>query len=127
MRTIAAASRTMLVSGVSLLAVLTASGATAQSAAKAPANPGQTATAPSPSGAYNELDEIIVTAQRQSQSLQDVPIAVTAFTAQALAAQQINNSSDLQLTLPNITFTKSNFTGGVFTIRGVGDLCVGVT
>jgi len=127
MRTIAAASRTMLVSGVSLLAVLTASGATAQSAANAPANPGQTATAPSPSGAYNELDEIIVTAQRQSQSLQDVPIAVTAFTAQALAAQQINNSSDLQLTLPNITFTKSNFTGGVFTIRGVGDLCVGVT
>ncbi len=119
------ASRTAL-SGVSLLALLTAAPTLAQSAANAPANPGQLATPPA-TGGYNALDEIVVTAQRQSQSLQDVPIAVTAFTAQSLAAQQINNSSDLQLTLPNITFTKGNFTTGVFTIRGVGDLCVGVT
>ncbi len=75
----------------------------------------------------NGIEEIVVTAQRTAQSLQDVPIAVSAFTAQALEKQQINNASDLQLTLPNITFTKSNFTGGIFTIRGVGDLCVGVT
>ncbi len=122
-----AASRTAL-SGVSLLAILAAAPASAQSAANAPANPGQIATAPEAgSGGYNALDEIVVTAQRTSQSLQDVPIAVSAFTAQALAAQQINNSSDLQLTLPNITFTKGNFTSGNFTIRGVGDLCVGVT
>jgi outer membrane receptor protein involved in Fe transport len=116
------ASRTAL-SGVSLLALFAATPALAQSA---PATPGQTATAPEANG-YNALDEIVVTAQRQSQSLQDVPIAITAFTAQNLAAQQINNSSDLQLTLPNITFTKGNFTSGNFTIRGVGDLCVGVT
>ncbi len=114
-------------SGVSALAVFIAAPTMAQSAANAPANPGQLASAPEATGAYNALDEIVVTAQRTSQSLQDVPIAVTAFTAQGLAAQQINNSSDLQLTLPNITFTKSNFTSGVFTIRGVGDLCVGVT
>nr|WP_295664134.1 TonB-dependent receptor [Polymorphobacter sp.] len=127
MRSIAVASRTVLVSGVSLLALFSAGASLAQSAANAPANPGQTATPPSGSGGYNALDEIVVTAQRTSQSLQDVPIAVTAFTAQSLAAQQINNSSDLQLTLPNITFTKGNFTSGIFTIRGVGDLCVGVT
>src|SRR3546814_5949936 len=36
-------------------------------------------------------------------------------------------SSDLQLTLPNVTFTKTNFTGASFTIRGIGDLCVGTT
>jgi len=83
------------------------------------------AAATAPTG--NTIDEIVVTAQRTSQSLQDVPIAISAFTAETLSKQQINNSSDLQLTLPNITFTKSNFTGGVFTIRGVGDLCVGVT
>jgi len=71
--------------------------------------------------------EIIVTAQRQAQSLQDVPIAVTAFDATALQRQQINNPLDIQLTLPNITFTKTNFTGASFTVRGVGDLCVGVT
>ena len=70
---------------------------------------------------------IVVTAQRQAQSLQEVPIAVSAFDAEALEAQQIENASDLQLTLPNVSFTKSNFTSSSFTIRGIGDLCVGVT
>ena len=70
---------------------------------------------------------IIVTAQRQNQSLQEVPIAVSAFDAAALEAQQIENASDLQLTLPNVSFTKSNFTASSFTIRGIGDLCVGVS
>ena len=77
--------------------------------------------------AGGDFEEIVVTAQRQAQSLQDVPIAVSAFTAEALERQQIDNSSDLQLTLPNITYTKTNFTGSSFTIRGIGDLCVGVT
>lgn len=71
--------------------------------------------------------EIIVTAQRQAQSLQEVPIAVSAFSEEMLASQQIENSSDLQLTLPNVTFSKGNFTGSSFTIRGIGDLCVGVS
>lgn len=70
---------------------------------------------------------IIVTAQRQAQSLQEVPIAVSAFDTEALEAQQIENAADLQLTLPNVSFTKSNFTSSSFTIRGIGDLCVGVT
>jgi iron complex outermembrane recepter protein len=72
-------------------------------------------------------NEIVVTAQRSSQSAQDVPIAVSAFSAAALQEQQIENSSDLQLTLPNVTFTKTNFTSASFTIRGIGDLCVGVS
>ena len=70
---------------------------------------------------------IIVTAQRQSQSLQEVPISVSAFDATALESQQIENAADLQLTLPNVSFSKGNFTGSSFTIRGIGDLCVGVT
>ncbi len=73
------------------------------------------------------IAEIVVTAQRTAQSLQYVPIAVSAFSADALQKQQINNPLDIQLTLPNITFTKGNFTGASFTIRGIGDLCVGVT
>ena len=72
-------------------------------------------------------DVIIVTAQRQAQSLQSVPIAVSAFSGEALEKQQIKNASDLQLTLPNVTFTKGNFAGSSFTIRGIGDLCVGVS
>lgn len=71
------------------------------------------------------IADIVVTAQRQSESLQSVPIAVSAFSAEMLEKQQIENASDLQLTLPNVTFTKGNFTGSSFTIRGIGDLCVG--
>ncbi|WP_052071758.1 TonB-dependent receptor [Sphingopyxis sp. MWB1] len=71
--------------------------------------------------------EIVVTAQRQSERLQDVPIAVSAFSSESLEAQQIENPADLQLTLPNVTFTKTNFTSSSFTIRGIGDLCVGVS
>jgi len=70
------------------------------------------------------IEEIVVTAQRQAESLQDVPIAVSAFSAEALERQQIDNTSDLQLTLPSITFSKSNFTGANFTIRGIGDAAV---
>ncbi|MFN3469062.1 MAG: TonB-dependent receptor [Novosphingobium sp.] len=73
------------------------------------------------------VEEIIVTAQRQAQRLQDVPIAVSAFSPEALDKQQIRNTLDLQLSLPNITFTKTNFTSSSFTIRGIGDLCVGVS
>jgi len=73
------------------------------------------------------VEDIVITAQRQSQRLQDVPIAVSAFTAENLQQQQIVNPTALQLTLPNITFTKTNFTSSSFTIRGIGDLCVGVT
>ena len=82
-------------------------------------------TTPQADAAEAPSDVIIVTAQRQAQSLQAVPIAVSAFSGEALEKQQIKNASDLQLTLPNVTFSKGNFTGSSFTIRGVGDLCVG--
>lgn len=90
------------------------------------ATPALAQTAQADEGSF-AADEIIVTAQRQAQSLQEVPIAVSAFSAEALEKQQIKNSSDLQLTLPNVTFTKGNFVGSSFTIRGIGDLCVGVS
>ena len=80
---------------------------------------------PADAAATNGIQEIIVTAQRQSQRLQDVPIAVSAFNANALEKQQIKTTSDLQLSLPNVTFTKTNFTSSSFTIRGIGNLCVG--
>lgn len=77
--------------------------------------------------ATDAIPDIVVTAQRQSERLQDVPIAVSAFSADALEKQQIENASDLQLSLPNVTFTKTNFTASSFTIRGIGDLCVGAS
>ena len=109
--------RAGLIGGVSLLGLIGAP-AFGQSA------PARTAAA---APAENGIEEIVVTAQRTAQSLQDVPIAVSAFSADALQKQQINTSADLQLSLPNITFTKTNFTSSSFTIRGIGDLCVGTT
>ncbi|HEX7822020.1 MAG TPA: TonB-dependent receptor [Sphingobium sp.] len=73
------------------------------------------------------IGDIVVTAQRQSQRLQDVPISVSAFTGANLEKQQIQNPTQLQATLPNVTFTKTNYTSSSFTIRGIGDLCVGFT
>lgn len=102
-------------------------GATTVAQDTAPTNgPGQ--EAPS-SGAASEgaYGDIVITAQRQSQRLQDVPIAVSAFTAENLEKQQIVNPLALQQTLPNVTFTKGQFATNTFTIRGIGDLCVGVT
>ncbi|WP_205480860.1 TonB-dependent receptor [Sphingomonas arenae] len=85
----------------------------------------QSTTARSADASTNEQGDIIITAQRRSEALQQVPIAVSAFTGEALERQQIDNASDLQLSLPNVTFTKTNFTSSSFTIRGIGDLCVG--
>jgi iron complex outermembrane receptor protein len=82
---------------------------------------------PAESGTTQSADggDIIVTAQRRAESLQNVPIAVSAFSGEALERQQIENASDLQQSLPNVTYTKTNFTSSSFTIRGIGDLCTG--
>ena len=55
-------------------------------------------------------DEIVVTAQRQEQSLQDVPIAVSAFGGDDLQARQLESFQDIQFNIPNFAFSKSQFT-----------------
>ncbi len=105
-------------------------GGTTSSQNTAPTNgPGQEAPSTETQGASQTvgIQDIVVTAQRQSQRLQDVPIAVSAFTADNLQKQQIVNPLALQQSLPNVTYTKTNFTSSSFTIRGIGDLCVGAT
>jgi outer membrane receptor protein involved in Fe transport len=67
-----------------------------------------------------QLEEVIVTAQKRAESAQDVPIAITAFDAEALTAKQINGFADMRFTAPNVSYTKANFTGNNFSIRGVG-------
>lgn len=66
------------------------------------------------------IEEVVVTAQRRSESLQEVPIAVTAFDAVALERNQIESFSDLQFNAPNVSYTKTNFTDNNFQIRGIG-------
>ena len=73
------------------------------------------------------LEEIVVTSQRTEQSLQDVPIAVTALTPQMLEDQQIEDGSDLQLVTPSLSFQGSDSSGGSYNIRGITNLAVSAT
>ena len=73
------------------------------------------------------VEELVVTAQRVEESVQDVPIAVTALTGEMLEDKQVITPSDLQLNTPNVSFTATNFGESSFSIRGIGSLVVGRT
>ncbi|MDP3749133.1 MAG: TonB-dependent receptor, partial [Phenylobacterium sp.] len=75
----------------------------------------QTESAPS-----NVIEELVVTAQKKAEALQDVPIAVSAFDQNALEKSKIDGGPNLVLAVPNVNFAKSNFTGYNFQIRGIG-------
>jgi iron complex outermembrane receptor protein len=73
-----------------------------------------------PSGlAAAELEEIIVTAQKREQSLQDVSAAVTAVSMDRLQNAQIDNIEDLQFIVPSI-YLGNDFNMAKLNIRGVG-------
>lgn len=67
-----------------------------------------------------QIEEVLVTAQKRSESVQDVPIAITAFDSDAMEAKQIVGFSDMRFSAPSVSFTKGNFAGTNFAIRGVG-------
>ena len=52
------------------------------------------------------IEEVIVTAQRTEQSLQDVPIAVSAFTEEVLGDRQIEYASDLHTSSRSFIFIR---------------------
>ncbi|MBU0555601.1 MAG: TonB-dependent receptor [Alphaproteobacteria bacterium] len=75
----------------------------------------------------SEPGTIIVTARRRAESLQDTPVAISAFDAQVLADRQINQTSDLEAITPNLQFKTAGQLSGnsaatVVFIRGVGQL-----
>ncbi|MGX4675638.1 TonB-dependent receptor domain-containing protein [SAR92 clade bacterium H246] len=70
--------------------------------------------------AQGVLDEILVTAQKREQSLQDVPLAITAFDAGVLAAKGIDSAADLQFSVPGLTVGGTIFGSAKATLRGVG-------
>ena len=72
-----------------------------------------------------QLEEVVVTAAKVEASIQDTPIAVSAFSQEALDSQLINDASALQFSVPNLTQTKGNFTAGDIRIRGIGSGAVG--
>jgi iron complex outermembrane receptor protein len=71
------------------------------------------------------LEEIIVTARKVEENLQDTPIAITAYTGEALAERQVFDTSTLDQVVPNLQFANNaplagnNSSSQVF-IRGIG-------
>ncbi|MDP9012437.1 MAG: TonB-dependent receptor, partial [Pseudomonadota bacterium] len=80
--------------------VLLVAGCVAASAAGA-----QTETS-TQSAAPGGLEEIVVTAQRRQERLQDVPISVSAFTQEKMDAQGIRNVDDLTASTPGVNFER---------------------
>ena len=74
------------------------------------------------------LEEVVVIATRlRADSVQDVPASITAIGSEAIERQQIENTSDMQLTVPNVAYSKGNFTTSSFQVRGIGFSAVGST
>lgn len=73
------------------------------------------------------IEEIIVTGQKKEERIQDVPIAISAFSMDQLDNQKIEGGFDLLKAIPNVTFSKSNFSGYNFQIRGIGTQAISAT
>ena len=87
--------------------------------AAAPNAPGVTAPAASTQDNTGQAD-IIVTAQKRSERLSQVPITITAASGDQLARQGVTNTEQLERVVPGFTFTKTNFGTPVYTLRGIG-------
>jgi outer membrane receptor protein involved in Fe transport len=59
--------------------------------------------------------------------VQSIPIAITALSQEQLTATQTTGGPDLVKQVPNLTFTKTNFTGYSIQIRGIGTQAISVT
>jgi len=70
-----------------------------------------------------EVQDIVVTARRTEERLQQVPLSIVAVTAEQLESRSIGNLEDLGQSTPNVTFAQTLNGGsvsGVAFIRGVG-------
>lgn len=85
------------------------------------------AAAPGAAPTVDEPAEIIVTAQKRAESIQDVPISVSAFSAKSLDEQKVEGGSELVRAVPNVSFSKTNFASYNFSIRGIGTKALSVT
>ncbi|KTE20327.1 MULTISPECIES: TonB-dependent receptor [unclassified Sphingopyxis] len=64
--------------------------------------------------------EIVVTAQKRAQSLQDVPIAITALDEKQLEMRGIRTIEDLQYSTPGLTMSANTLNNSRLILRGVG-------
>ncbi|MAJ56301.1 MAG: TonB-dependent receptor [Gammaproteobacteria bacterium TMED107] len=86
-----------------------------------------TLTSLSASPAYSQIEEVIVTATKRPQSLQDVPVAVSAIQEETLDQLGVSNFEDYLLQLPNVTAGGSGPGQNTIYIRGVASTTPGLT
>ena len=78
--------------------------------------------ADAPAADADSLEKIVVTARKREETIQDVPVAVTAFTADSLDKLNVEDLSDLDAQVPNLTIYAARGSSSTITayIRGVG-------
>jgi iron complex outermembrane recepter protein len=79
--------------------------------------------APADEEAASEDAGIVVTAQKRVENIQDVPIAVSAFTADMIEKQNLDDTLDLQLLVPNLLIVGNDRP----TLRGIGNNAISST
>ena len=108
-----------LLGGVAALS-LSASAALAQ---EAPAQPAQTPNQASSTELASSVGEVVVTARRRAESLQEVPVAVDVVSGPGAAAHNLNDISDISAIVPSVDFrtSASNKDRTIF-VRGIGTI-----
>ncbi len=74
------------------------------------------------------LEEVVVTAQRREQNLQDIPVSVSAFTGDAISSGNIKAATDYLSQTPNVSFTEDGQSGSRglgISVRGVNNMVTG--
>jgi len=66
------------------------------------------------------LEEVVVTARRREESLQDTPVAVSALGSDMLDNMGISDIEDVETLAPSLQFSQTNYKAPAIFIRGVG-------
>ncbi len=85
------------------------------------------ASEPAPAASNAALETVTVTSSKIGGDVQNIPIAITAMSQEQLTQTQTAGGPDLVKQVPNLTFTKTNFTGYSIQIRGIGTQAISVT
>ena len=77
---------------------------------------------PDPESGVTRLKDILVTAQKREQLIQDVPLSITAFDADQLDTLKVRDLGDLTVGIPNVGLDEIGMSRGTanFSIRGLG-------
>lgn len=68
----------------------------------------------------DEGDEIVVTANKREQNINDVGLTITALSADSIAERKITSLADVAAAVPGLAYSPSTTNTPIFTLRGVG-------